>query len=257
MNPRGAAAMPISWNEIATTPSVSPVKGGCKTQKAEKQTFWNDFAVFGIPRRTFASFEEPVRRISGEFGYIDLFWPGVMLVEHKSRGTKIWARPNHRRFAISETFCKRGGKTRFLVMSSSPTSRIALHDLCPKSENRFRCSTDSRWRASSFLSRNCTTIFTVLHLSPAISSTSSRTKIQSTFAPVQIMDDLHDTLAAGGYEGHDLERFLVRVLFCLFAEDTGILTRCFPALHRRSDKTGWKRPGTAVGTAFRGSRYTF
>jgi hypothetical protein len=42
---------------------------------------------------------------------------------------------------------------------------------------------------------------------------------------VQIMGQLHDTLEAGGYSGHDLERFLVRVLFCLFAEDTGIFER--------------------------------
>ena len=26
----------------------------------------------------------------------------------------------------------------------------------------------------------------------------------------------------GGYTGHDLERFLVRTVFCLFADDTGI-----------------------------------
>ena len=42
---------------------------------------------------------------------------------------------------------------------------------------------------------------------------------------VRIMDDLHDTLEDGGYHGHELERFLVRVLFCLFAEDTGIFER--------------------------------
>ena len=42
---------------------------------------------------------------------------------------------------------------------------------------------------------------------------------------VRIMDDLHDALEAGGYRGHELERFLVRVLFCLFAEDTGIFER--------------------------------
>ena len=39
------------------------------------------------------------------------------------------------------------------------------------------------------------------------------------------MDDLHDTLEDGGYKGHELERFLVRILFCLFAEDTGIFER--------------------------------
>jgi len=42
---------------------------------------------------------------------------------------------------------------------------------------------------------------------------------------VAIMDDLHQTLAGGGYRGHELERFLVRVLFCLFAQCTGILER--------------------------------
>ncbi len=39
---------------------------------------------------------------------------------------------------------------------------------------------------------------------------------------VEILGKLHDELEAGGYSGHELERFLVRVLFCLFAEDTGI-----------------------------------
>src|SRR5262249_33896869 len=36
------------------------------------------------------------------------------------------------------------------------------------------------------------------------------------------MGRLYDALKAYGYEGHDLERFLVRLLFCLFADDTGI-----------------------------------
>lgn len=36
------------------------------------------------------------------------------------------------------------------------------------------------------------------------------------------MADLHDAMATGGYAGHAPERFLVRILFCLFAEDTGI-----------------------------------
>jgi hypothetical protein len=36
------------------------------------------------------------------------------------------------------------------------------------------------------------------------------------------MGKLHDALKASGYIGHDLERLLVRLLFCLFADDTGI-----------------------------------
>jgi hypothetical protein len=38
----------------------------------------------------------------------------------------------------------------------------------------------------------------------------------------ELMGRLHDALKASGYVGHELERFLVRLLFCLFADDTGI-----------------------------------
>ncbi|HLQ43270.1 MAG TPA: DNA methyltransferase, partial [Planctomycetaceae bacterium] len=44
-------------------------------------------------------------------------------------------------------------------------------------------------------------------------------------AAVELLGELHDALKAGGYSGHELERFLVRVLFCLFAEDTGLFER--------------------------------
>ena len=37
-----------------------------------------------------------------------------------------------------------------------------------------------------------------------------------------MMGKLHDALKASGYAGHNLERFLVRLVFCLFADDTGI-----------------------------------
>ena len=38
----------------------------------------------------------------------------------------------------------------------------------------------------------------------------------------ELIARLHDALKASGYEGHDLELFLVRTVFCLFADDTGI-----------------------------------
>ncbi|MCL1819500.1 MAG: N-6 DNA methylase [Oscillospiraceae bacterium] len=36
------------------------------------------------------------------------------------------------------------------------------------------------------------------------------------------MAKLHDALSKHGYDGHDLEVYLVRLLFCMFADDTGI-----------------------------------
>ncbi|WOH59466.1 class I SAM-dependent DNA methyltransferase [Bradyrhizobium sp. BWC-3-1] len=38
----------------------------------------------------------------------------------------------------------------------------------------------------------------------------------------ELVARLHDALEAAGYIGHDLEQFLVRIVFCLFADDTGI-----------------------------------
>ena len=83
--------MPLSWNEIRQRAiRFSKEWTEAKREQAEKQTFWNEFFdVFGVSRRAVASFEEPVRSLSGDFGYIDLCWPGRVLVEHKSRGKDL------------------------------------------------------------------------------------------------------------------------------------------------------------------------
>jgi len=43
-----------------------------------------------------------------------------------------------------------------------------------------------------------------------------------TIKAAELMGKLHDALEETGYVGHDLEQLLVRLLFCLFADDTGI-----------------------------------
>ena len=51
-----------------------------------------------------------------------------------------------------------------------------------------------------------------------ISGTISRLDIQAA----EHMGELHDALKENGYTGHELEMYLVRLLFCLFADDSGI-----------------------------------
>ena len=65
----------ISWNEIAHRALLfSRDWQTAHREQADKQTFWNEFFnVFGVPRRTVASFEEPVSRLSGSTGFTDLF----------------------------------------------------------------------------------------------------------------------------------------------------------------------------------------
>ena len=83
--------MPLSWNEIRHRAiAFSKEWSGEKREQAEKHTFWNQFFdVFGVSRRAVASFEEPVRSLSGTYEWIDLLWPGIVLVEHKSRGKDL------------------------------------------------------------------------------------------------------------------------------------------------------------------------
>ena len=57
---------------------------------------------------------------------------------------------------------------------------------------------------------------------PGYAVPTSKPQDELNLKAVGIMARVHDTLRLGGYTGHELERFLVRVLFCLFADKTGI-----------------------------------
>ena len=83
--------MPLTWNEIKTRAAAFVHEWRDETREhAEAKTFWDDFLrVFGVDRRRVATFEEAVKKAGGKQGFIDLFWPGVLIAEHKSRGRDL------------------------------------------------------------------------------------------------------------------------------------------------------------------------
>src|ERR1017187_10493257 len=83
--------MRLSWNEIrARAARFADEWRNAHYERGESQTFYNEFfEVFGVTRRRVASFEEPVKRLGDERGFIDLFWKGVLLVEQKSAGRNL------------------------------------------------------------------------------------------------------------------------------------------------------------------------
>jgi len=83
--------MLLSLNEIRNNAiAFSREWAGETRERAEKDSFWNDFfAVFGIKRKVVASYEAPVKMLSGQYGHIDLFWTGTFLAEHKSAGQSL------------------------------------------------------------------------------------------------------------------------------------------------------------------------
>jgi hypothetical protein len=66
------------------------------------------------------------------------------------------------------------------------------------------------------------------------------------------MGRLHDALKASGYIGHPLEVLLVRLLFCLFADDTGIFqpTQAFRAFIEERTALGGSDLGSRLGQLF-------
>lgn len=219
--------MPISWNEIRQNAiRFSREWSGAKSESAEKQTFWNDFfRVFGVHRRTVAAFEKPVKRISGEYGYIDLFWPGMLLVEHKSRGKDL-GQAESQAFRYIGDLVREGREDevpRYVIVSDF--ARIALYDLEPEPSGGLP---SAEARPPAVVEFPLSQLHHHLHHFAFIPGYQQRRFEEPdpiNLRAVAIMGDLHDALAAGGYTGHELERFLVRVLFCLFADDTGIFER--------------------------------
>ena len=83
--------MRLSWNEIrARAANFSREWKDSGYEKGETQSFYNEFfEIFGVKRRTVARYEEQVKRLDDSHGFIDLFWPGVLLVEQKSVGVDL------------------------------------------------------------------------------------------------------------------------------------------------------------------------
>ena len=83
--------MRLSWNEIRARAAAFAREWADATyEKGETQSFYNEFFdIFGVRRRTVARYEEHVRQLDNTYGFIDLFWPGVLLVEQKSTGRDL------------------------------------------------------------------------------------------------------------------------------------------------------------------------
>ncbi len=206
--------MPLSWNEIRSRAvAFSKEWAGESREQAEAKTFWDQFFhVFGLKRRNLASFEEPVKNLGGHYSFIDLFWKGVMLAEHKNLGKHLGkARSQAMEYIQSLQREDRGDEIPQYVIVSD-FARIALHDLEEGVSVEFPLA-EFHQNVSQFA------------FIPGYKQHKLEAEDPVNIRAVRIMGDLHDALEAGGYWGHELERLLVRILFCLFSEDTGIFER--------------------------------
>jgi len=202
--------MALSWNEIKDRALKFSNEWIDETrERAEKDTFWNEFFyVFGISRRRVAVFEEPVKKLGNKQGFIDLFWKGVLLVEHKSKGKDL-----DKAFEQATDYfpgLKEHELPKYILISDF--EKIKLYDLDERTEHEFHLKD---------FYKNVKLFGFIAGYQKRVFKEEDPVNIKAA----ELMGKLHDQLKNFGYEGHPLEVFLVRLLFVLFADDTGIFEK--------------------------------
>ena len=222
--------MRLSWNEVRGRAAAFAEKWkDAAYEKGETQSFYNAFfRVFGVERRTVARYEAHVKKLKeapstapllaqlpgyephtaklrNRSGFMDLFWPGVLLVEQKSAGRDLNAA--HEQAGAYFDALPEGERPRYILVSDFQT--FQLHDLDERDTVAFPLAElpDHVERFGFIL---------------GVQKRTFQDQDPVNIKAAELMGHLHDTLADAGHRGADLEPFLVCILFCLFADDTGI-----------------------------------
>ena len=202
--------MRLSWNEIRVRAAEFAREWeDAGYEKGETHSFYNDFfKIFGVKRRTVGRYEQHISRLDNSHGYIDLFWPGVLLVEQKSAGVDLEK-------------ARKQADAYFDALPEHERPRYQLHcdfqtfELIDRDEPKEVCF------GLAELPEHIEEFGFILGVQKRKFKDQDPVNIEAS----ERVGLLHDALAESGYTGRKLEQFLVRIVFCFFADDTGIFER--------------------------------
>jgi hypothetical protein len=199
--------MRLSTNELRVRAHAFAKKyADAAYEKGETQTFYNDFfQIFSVERRVVARYEEHVKKLNNKTGFIDLFWPKVLLVEQKSAGRDL------------SKASEQAGEY-FDALKSADKPRYQL--VCDF-QNFELLDRDTR-EMSFFKLADLPDKIEQFNFIRGLERREFKDQDPVNIKASELMGAIHDALEDSGYKGHDLERFLVRLVFMLFADDTGI-----------------------------------
>lgn len=201
--------MPISWNEIKSRAATfSKEWSDTVREEADAKPFLVKFLeIFGIPQKRVATFEHRVKKLDDSSGYIDMLWPGTLLVEMKSRGQDL-----QKAYEQAIAYCH-GLKNHEL-----PTL-ILISDF-----HYFHVYHQN----GDIVKFELPQLVEYVHLFEELAGYQKRTYHEEdpvNIAAAELMGKLHDQLKDVGYTGAHLEAYLVRLLFILFADDSTIFQK--------------------------------
>lgn len=201
--------MKLSWNEIINRARVfSKEWKDASDERAQAQLFLNDFFhVFGVPLKKVGLFERKVPMGENRDGYIDLLWRGVILVEMKSRGKSL-----KRAYKQAQDYA-------FNLADEEIPEYIMVCDF--ENIKLYRLSTNQEWKFKTANLDRHVRKFSLL---------AGYRSLHNDYTPdipvnelaAKKMAKLHDKLRENGYDGHALEVYLIRLLYCMFADDSSV-----------------------------------
>jgi hypothetical protein len=193
-------------------------------ERQEAVTFEKDFmSIFGVDWHE-GNHEYPVKDIQGKNNYIDYILPGKILIEMKSKGESLIIAYNR---GMDYLKCLKPEEYPELLMVSDFENIQVTNLKSMKSFNSFKLSQLKKY----------VRMFGIL--AGYNSEVDFKTDIEVNTEASYKLAELHDRLKENGYVGENLEQYLVRILFCLFAEDTGIFEeKSFENYIKRSEQDG-------------------
>ena len=214
--------MRLTWNEIrARAGSFAKEWAGKGYEKGQTQLFYQElFKVFGIPVRRHAIFEKQVQMLGDKRGYIDLFWKGVLLVEQKSAGRSL-----EEARAQALDYCqalKDAEKPRYILLCN-----FQSFELCYLETNEeYHFSLQD-------LPNHVEKFGFIIGVKKVVFKNPDPVNRKA----VELVGELYDSLKENSYPSGDLPRFLVRIVFCLFADNTGIFSTRHQFYHFLEQRT--------------------
>lgn len=201
--------MPLSWNEIKSRAvAFSKEWENAEREEADAKPFLVEFLnVFGITQRRVATFEHKVKKINEADGYIDMLWKGMLLIEMKSRGKDL-----DKAYSQAKDYC--------LGLKEYELPKLIIVSDFHKFQVYDESGTETKFTLPE-LSKYVQVFGSIAGYEKRTFKEQDPVNIEAA----ELMGKLHDKLKSIGYTGHQLEHYLVRLLFCLFADDTGIFDK--------------------------------
>lgn len=192
---------------------------GTTAERSEAQTFTNEFfQIFGLDRKNLAQFEKPIRKKdeSGT-GFADLFWSGKLIIESKS-ADKDNIHHWEKTLIQAEEYIddlKEHQKPQFILLMNF--KRIRKYSVEVNKSGKVKINFVVEVPIENLAERLDDFLF-FIEFAERLESDEENVNQEAA----RKIANVYDAIERKGYKSNDIAILLARILFCLFAEDTGI-----------------------------------